>query len=211
MGLTKLGANLNNIQALSDKPNETDGLTSAQLKEKFDKAGNDIKSYINNTLTSEIDTSLSTVSGSVTTLNTTLSGKIGTLSNLNTTAQNNLVAAINEVNTKVTDTGWQNLSADYGTWSYLKYRKIGNRVTVKGRCESFKFNGSTYKNIGTMPSGYRPTEMLYLLTPSIGRTLVRYVFESDGKFGIDWGINIADGSYKTDSSWTEFYMEYYID
>ena len=55
MALTKLTTNLNNIQALHDRPNVTDGLTSDELKEKFDKAGNDIKSYINNTLTEEID------------------------------------------------------------------------------------------------------------------------------------------------------------
>lgn len=55
MALTKLTTNLNNIQALHDRPNTSDGLTADQLKEKFDKAGNDIKSYINNTLTEEID------------------------------------------------------------------------------------------------------------------------------------------------------------
>ena len=55
MALTKLTTNLNNIQALHDRPNTTDGLTADELKEKFDKAGNDIKSYINNTLTEELD------------------------------------------------------------------------------------------------------------------------------------------------------------
>ena len=56
MSLTKLTEDVNNIQALSDKPNEIDGLTSSELKERFDKAGSTIKSYINNTLTSEVDT-----------------------------------------------------------------------------------------------------------------------------------------------------------
>lgn len=55
MALTKLTTNLNNIQALHDRPNTSDGLTADQLKERFDKAGNDIKSYINNVLTEEID------------------------------------------------------------------------------------------------------------------------------------------------------------
>ena len=55
MALTKLTTNLNNIQALHDRPNTSDGLTADQLKERFDRAGNDIKSYINNTLTEEID------------------------------------------------------------------------------------------------------------------------------------------------------------
>ena len=56
MALTKLTANVNNIQALSDRPNEIDGLTSAELKERFDRAGADIKEYLNDTLTSELDT-----------------------------------------------------------------------------------------------------------------------------------------------------------
>ena len=59
MALTKLEADVNNIQKLSDKPNEIDGLTSAELKERFDKAGADIKAYINSILTEELDTLIS--------------------------------------------------------------------------------------------------------------------------------------------------------
>ena len=61
MALTKLTANVNNIQALSDKPNETDGLTSAELKERFDRAGATIKEYLNEVLTDELDTALGTI------------------------------------------------------------------------------------------------------------------------------------------------------
>ena len=61
MALTKLLTNVNNIQALSDKPNETDGLTSAELKERFDRAGATIKTYINEVLTEELDTKLNTI------------------------------------------------------------------------------------------------------------------------------------------------------
>ncbi len=55
MALTKLTANVNNIQALSDKPNEIDGLSSSELKERFDRAGATIKTYLNETLTTEVD------------------------------------------------------------------------------------------------------------------------------------------------------------
>ena len=61
MALTKFLVDVNNIQALSDRPNEIDGLDSSQLKEKFDKAGGDIKSYLNNTLTQELDLALATI------------------------------------------------------------------------------------------------------------------------------------------------------
>lgn len=56
MNLPELNANLNNIQALSDKPNTMDGLTSNELKERFDMAGNTIKTYINGTLIPSIET-----------------------------------------------------------------------------------------------------------------------------------------------------------
>ena len=55
INITNLTANVNNIQALSDKPNTADGLTAQQLKEKFDKAGADIKEYINGTLITELE------------------------------------------------------------------------------------------------------------------------------------------------------------
>lgn len=58
MSLTKLTTDLENIQALSDTPNSTEGLTADELKALFDKAPTDIKTYINDTLTTEVDTAL---------------------------------------------------------------------------------------------------------------------------------------------------------
>lgn len=48
--LEYLNGDLNIIQKLDDEPNDVGGLTSAQLKAKFDEAGNAIKDYINNDL-----------------------------------------------------------------------------------------------------------------------------------------------------------------
>lgn len=50
MALPAFETNLNIIQQLDDEPNDVGGLTSAQLKAKFDEAGNAIKDYINNDL-----------------------------------------------------------------------------------------------------------------------------------------------------------------
>lgn len=61
MALTKFLVDVNNIQALSDRPNEIDGLTSAQLKQKFDKAGADIKNFMNETLIEELDAELENI------------------------------------------------------------------------------------------------------------------------------------------------------
>lgn len=108
VNLTNLTASVNNIQALDDNPNES-GLTSNELKAKFDKAGSDIKDYINNTLIDELETILdgysSSISDQQTAINTvtttanTNASNIGTLSSLNTSTKTDLVSAINEVNT----------------------------------------------------------------------------------------------------------------
>lgn len=61
MALTKMTQDVNNIQGLSDRPNTIDGLTAAELKAKYDKAGSDIKTYLNTVLTTELDTALATI------------------------------------------------------------------------------------------------------------------------------------------------------
>lgn len=50
MAFIRLEKDTANISKLSDRPNQNDGLSSAQLKSRFDLASNDIKTYINETL-----------------------------------------------------------------------------------------------------------------------------------------------------------------
>lgn len=71
LNITNLTANVNNIQGLSDRPNTADGITAQQLKALFDKAGADIKLYINSTQNSEIENYI----------NNTLKSAIETLQN----------------------------------------------------------------------------------------------------------------------------------
>lgn len=47
MAFTKITDDLNIIQALPDEPNEAGGLSAAQLKAKFDEAGNKLKNGVN--------------------------------------------------------------------------------------------------------------------------------------------------------------------
>ena len=56
MSLSKMSESVNNVSALADKPTQT----ATQLKAVFDKAGSDIKTYLNSTLTEELDTVLAT-------------------------------------------------------------------------------------------------------------------------------------------------------
>jgi len=55
MALTRFEIDTANISKLSDRPNQNDGLSSTQLKGRFDKAGNDIKTYINDVLLEELE------------------------------------------------------------------------------------------------------------------------------------------------------------
>ncbi len=209
--LTPCSADVTVIQGLSDRPNENDNLTSSQLKAKFDKAGSDIKTYLNSTLINQVESAFSDVDTAMTTLDSNLSGKIGTLSNLNTTSKTNLVSAVNEVNTKLDDTGWQNLTPVYGTWNYLRYRKVGKKVRVEGGCPSYKFTGTNTKAIAIIPSGYRPPQNYYLMASGSGRRIVRYAFGTDGRIVIDYAVSLINGDYLSDTEWTEFSYEYYID
>lgn len=52
--ITFLNGDLNIIQKLDDEPNDVGGLTSAQLKAKFDESGLIIQKYINQTLIPEL-------------------------------------------------------------------------------------------------------------------------------------------------------------
>ena len=78
MSLTKLTENLNVHQSLPDQPSQT----ASELKRIFDSAGNMIKEYINDTLTSEVDTKFASED-----------------QNINTNAQN-----INQTNTNLANT-----------------------------------------------------------------------------------------------------------
>lgn len=54
MSFTKLTKDMGIIAKLDDEPNDVGGLTSAQLKEKFDEGGQAVKDYLNDTLLTEL-------------------------------------------------------------------------------------------------------------------------------------------------------------
>ena len=56
MAIKQLTDDLNIIQKLDDEPNDVGGLTAQELKTAFDKAGNTIQKYINETLIPELET-----------------------------------------------------------------------------------------------------------------------------------------------------------
>ena len=55
MAFTRFETDTANIIKLSDRPKQNDGLSAAQVKAKFDKAGVDLKTYLNDVLTEELE------------------------------------------------------------------------------------------------------------------------------------------------------------
>lgn len=58
MAFTKLTKDMAIIQKLDDEPNDTGGLTAAQLKAKFDEPGETVKAWINETFIPEAEQAL---------------------------------------------------------------------------------------------------------------------------------------------------------
>lgn len=58
MAFTKLEKDMNIIQKLDDEPNDAGGMTSAELKAKFDEGNNAMKEWINNTFIPEAEREL---------------------------------------------------------------------------------------------------------------------------------------------------------
>lgn len=69
MNIPDMTTDLNIIAALGDRPNTDNNLTAAQLKAKFDEAGNAIKTYINGTLVDTINSGCQDKIDGVNTLN----------------------------------------------------------------------------------------------------------------------------------------------
>ena len=56
MAFTKVTKDMGIISALADEPNDAGGLTAAQLKAKFDEGGAALKTFLNDTHISELET-----------------------------------------------------------------------------------------------------------------------------------------------------------
>ena len=102
MSIPQLTTDLNIIQTLADEPNDTTGLTSTELKAKFDVAGNLIKTYINDFLIPGSDTSNSALQSQIDSNDgdiTTLQGRV-TTSETNITGLGTSKANVTDVYTK---------------------------------------------------------------------------------------------------------------
>lgn len=170
INLTNLTANVNNIQALSDKPNETDGLTAQGLKEKFDKAGADIKSYINGTLINELERNLNAHETKFTEIDNTfveVNGNIdaakselaGSIDNVRSELNNMKAITLWENTAQSTSIGETTITLSSSDWDAIEiYYNVypSNSETNRIKCEKvmkgkqtqlgcfFHYNGKVY-------------------------------------------------------------------
>ena len=115
----------------------------------------------------------------------------------------------------LTDSGWQNITlasgvsagAIGGTTYTPQCRKINGIVYLKG-CISFTAQ-STAKQVGTVPTGYRPDTLVYKLACTGGVRYARLIVSSGGAITVDWIYN-ANGTQVTSGSitWLELNISY---
>lgn len=103
MAITQCTVDTSVISQLADKP----ALTSSELKAKFDSAGAGIKTYINNTLISdigsEITSAVGTLGTTVTNNQTTNNNRFNTDEGYITTLQNKMTTVEGNITTLTSD------------------------------------------------------------------------------------------------------------
>ena len=133
---------------------------------------------------------------------------------LNTISSNisSIFTSITNINTKIADSGWVNITPSIGTWTYFQYRKVGNKVTLRGYATSLS-GGSSAVTVATLPVEIRPSsQIIYFYGMFAGRRVVRWFAKnSDGAIGIDWVANLSDGAVYTTANWQFFEVEYFVD
>lgn len=113
------------------------------------------------------------------------------------------------------DSGWQTLTIS-GTGFTAgsptpQYRKIGNRVIVKGQIAVDMDNVSDVTTVfATLPSGYRPATALYRLIPGEGDRQARLYVSSSGGVNINYFKTYA-GDTVTGSHWVQLDCEFLTD
>ena len=138
--ISQLTTDLNNVQGLVDEPNDVGGLTPALLKAVYDKAGNDIKDYLNDILTVEIDNIDTVGNGNLTTHKTSndhdgryyTETEINTLLNAKTNLTGNHEGTWQGFTPTLADPGISSVVAGHTSQLADNTKKVSNVVNVKG-------------------------------------------------------------------------------
>ena len=111
------------------------------------------------------------------------------------------------------DDGMVSQSIGYDWYTTCGYRRIGNRVYVRGHVAmSDDYDGSSGIAVFTLPEGYRPTNRVFALNAMTGRRIARVRVQPSGTLDVEWMVNITDGSYVTGSvTWIDINMNFLVD
>lgn len=116
----------------------------------------------------------------------------------------------------IPDSGWQTLTlqdgvaaADTSFAIAPQYRKIGNRVYIRGHVKCAVPSGGTL--IAVLPEGYRvPSGTHYDIGECGGTRVSRIYADADGNLKCEWIQNIG-GSAFTGETWIQIDMDYLVD
>lgn len=174
MKITAFDGDVENISKLEDRPNIESGYTADALKALFDKAGVDIKEYINSTLIEELASATTGKSGA---------DKIGsgTIANVSgSTVQDKLKSLSNQIN-ELTDSSVPDGSItieklDSSIANFINYVTYDARTYTRPGTYSFAVpRDGTYKVTvvgGGAGGGVLPTDVSYRLGGGSGATSV---------------------------------------
>ena len=122
----------------------------------------------------------------------------------------NLLGEINNINERITDTGWVNLTLESGVTQFtagynLQMRRIGNVVYCRGRIGNVISNDTL---IAVVPAVFRPADnyTFRFMCPSNGSTFAKIAitpasgqmlleFSSDGQYPADRWISLNNICY----------------
>ena len=113
------------------------------------------------------------------------------------------------------DTGWKDIPLQSGVSAGTigerpQYRKVGNRVDIKG---SYSFTKSTTNDlIGVLPEGFRPTGYIYMLCPVGGVNVMRVFVQASGNIYAEWIYNIVNSNqFAGKVNWCDINASFYVD
>lgn len=162
------------------------------------------------------DTSVTTVANS-TTQYTVNNGSASAINNSNYIYIIRIVGYTNETipnEIDIYDTGWQEIVATKGTWGTLRYRVVGKEVFVEGSASSYAWSGSSGDTIKdtAIPPEYCPTNYSkHWIIRAGGVRIALLYLTTAGKLGIDYIVNVSNGSNYTSAVALDFQVSYLID
>lgn len=120
----------------------------------------------------------------------------------------------NAIDDLTNGSGWQNITLASGVsigtiGGTPQCIKIGNVVYIRGGYSYTKASGSI--TLGTIPSGYRPSENVYIFTAVGGTRIARALITPSGEIQSEWIYNLNGGTVFTGNiSWHSIATSYYI-